>query len=231
MSINTRRFPSIGMLAGSMCLVMLTGCAQMPAQSSASSTAPNDSDAGSPPSCDPVVTGTIGAVVGSFFGKSGKDKVVGAAVGAGVGALACMAYNYHVKQVRDARAVNADYVRQRGALPANNTVSSYVSEMAPSSTVKAGTQTEMQSKIVVVNGTSDVAPKLSETLTLFSPDGKQLSTVTKPAREISGTGEYQTSFVFNLPKGIKEGRYTVRSTLQMNDHTVSSNEVPMTVVS
>ena len=89
----------------------------------------------------------------------------------------------------------------------------------------------MQSRIVVFNGTSDVAPKWSETLTPYAPDGKQLSTVTRPATAISGTGEYQTHFVFNLPKGIKEGRYTVRSILQMNDHTVRSNEVRTTVVS
>lgn len=228
MSMNKQRFPSISLLAGSMLLALMSGCAQMPTQGGSSNSATSDS---SPPSeCNPVVTGALGAVVGSFFGK-GKDKVVGAAVGAGVGALACMAYNYHSRQLRDARAVNADYVRQRGALPATNTVSSYVSEMAPSSTVKAGTQAEMQSKIVVVNGTRDAAPKLSETLTLYSPDGKQLSTVTKQASDINGTGEYQTSFSFNLPKGIKEGRYMVRSTLHMNDQAVSSNEVPMTVVS
>ena len=227
MSMNKRLFQSVSLLTGSLLMALASGCAQMPTQGAASS-APASGDSQSS-ECNPVVTGAIGAVVGSFFGK-GKDKLVGAAVGAGVGAIACMAYNYHSRQVRDARAVSADYVRQRGALPATNTVSSYVSDMVPSDTVKAGTQAEMQSQIVVVKGTRDAAPKLSETLTLFSPDGKQLSTVTKQASDINGTGEYQTSFSFNLPKGIKEGRYLVRSTLLMNDRKVSSNEVPMTVV-
>lgn len=229
MSTNKRRFQTISLVAASALFALVSGCAQTPARSGGSGTAAGGGTAEG--GCNPLVTGAIGAVVGSLFGHNDKNKVVGAAVGAGVGALACMAYNYHSKQVRDAKVVNADYVRQRGKLPATNTVSSYVSEMAPSSTVKAGTQAEMQSKIVVVNGTKDAKPKLAETLTLFSPDGKQLSTVTKQATDINGSGEYQTSFSFNLPKGIKEGRYTVRSSLQMNDKAVSSNEVPMNVVS
>ena len=227
MSVNKQRAKAISLLIGSMMFALISGCAEMQAQGGTNGTAASDGP--QPSDCNPLVAGAIGGVVGSLFGK-GKGHLVGAAAGAGIGALACMAYNYHSLQVRDAKAVSADYVRQRGALPASNTVSSYTSAMEPSSTVKAGGQAEMQSRIVVVNGTQDVAPKLSETLTLFSPDGKQLSTVTKPATDINGTGEYQTSFNFNLPKGIKEGRYVVRSTLNMNNQRVSSNEVPMVVV-
>ncbi len=228
MRTNKQAVRAIGLVSASLVFALVSACAQMPTRDEAPPASAGDG--GQSPQCNPVVAGAIGGVVGSLFGK-GKGHLVGAAAGAGIGALACMAYNYHSRQVRDARAVSAEYIHQRGALPASNTVSSYTTAMEPSSTVKAGSHAEMQSTIVVVSGRHDVAPRLSETLTLLSPDGKQLSTVTKEATDINGTGEYQTSFSFNLPKGIEQGRYTVRSTLHMNDQQVRSNEVPMVVVS
>lgn len=232
MNTRTRRLKSFGLLAGSLALALTAGCAQMPVNNGAgqnggnASASANDTQAGK---CNPALAGTVGALAGALFGK-GKGHLVGAAVGAGIGALACVAYNYHARKVRDAQSVEADYTRQHGSLPATNTVSSYASSLQPSDTVKTGTPVEMQSKIVVLNGTRDAQPQLAETLTLFSPEGKQLSTVTKQAADIDGTGEYQTNFSFNLPKGIKDGRYTVRSSLTMNGKQVGSNEMPMLVV-
>lgn len=233
MHANTRRITSFGLIAGSFALAITAGCAQMPTNNTGASqgSASQGTSAGGEQAgkCNPALAGTVGALAGAFFGK-GKGHLVGAAVGAGIGAIACMAYNYHARQVRDARSVEADYSRQHGSLPASNTVSSYASSLQPSSTVQAGTPVDMQSKIVVLNGTRDAQPQLSETLTLYSPEGTQLSTVTKQAADISGTGEYQTNFSFNLPKGIKDGRYTVRSTLSMDGKQVGSNEMPMLVV-
>jgi hypothetical protein len=160
-----------------------------------------------------VVGGAIGALAGAMFGK-GKGHLAGAAIGAGIGAFACLAYNYHVRKVRDAKAVEQEYARQRGALPASNTVADYRSELTPSNTVRSGTSAQ-----------------LKEELTLYSPEGKVLSTVSKPATAVDGTGEYETNFNFNLPKGIEEGRYTMRSTLFMDGKQVRTNEVPMLVVS
>ncbi len=227
MNTKFRCAKSFALIAGSFALALTAGCAQMPVQNNAGQSA----NAGSQPAatCNPALAGTVGALAGALFGK-GKGHLVGAAVGAGIGAIACMAYNYHARKVRDASSVEADYIRQRGALPTANTVSSYASSLQPSSTVQAGAPVEMQSKIVVLNGTQDAQPQLAETLTLLSPDGKQLSAVTKQAAGIGSTGEYQTNFSFNLPKGIQDGRYTVRSTLTMNGKQVGTNEMPMLVV-
>lgn len=227
MNANAHSAKPLALLAGSLAMALVAGCAQMPARDQAAPAA----DAGSQPSsqCNPALTGAVGALAGALFGK-GKGHIVGAVVGAGIGALACVAYNYHARKVRSASSVEAEYKQQRGALPSMNTVSSYASSLQPSSTVQAGKPVEMQSSIVVVNGTRDTQPKLAETLTLIGPDGKQLSTATKQAADINGTGEYQTSFNFNLPKGIPDGRYTVRSTLTMNGRQVGSNQMPMLVV-
>ena len=184
----------------------------------------------SPHNCNPVVGGAIGALAGSLFGK-GKGHFAGAAIGAGVGVFACMAYNYHSRKVRDARAVEQQYEHDRGALPATNTVDSYQSELLPGQTVQSGGKAAMQSRVTLIRGTRAPAPQLKEELTLFSPDGKQLTSVTKDATAIDGTGEYETNFDFNLPRGIQEGRYTMRSALYMDGQKVRTNEVPMLVVS
>lgn len=228
MSSMHSRFRALGLLAGTAALAVVSGCAQMPQQSS--NPRPGQPVAQSSSSgCDTGTAVAVGALAGALFGK-GKGHLVGAAVGAGIGAIACTAYNYHARQVRDQRAVEAEYLRQRGNLPETNTVSTYRSTLQPTDTVRAGNPVEMQSSIVIVNGTRDAAPRLSETLTLFSPEGKQLSTVTKQAAEIGGTGEYQTNFSFNLPKGIQNGRYLVRSSLTMDDKVVQTNDMPMLVV-
>jgi hypothetical protein len=215
-------------LVGAACvLALVSGCAQMggPAMSTRA-------DAGSEPAheCNPVLGGAIGALAGSMFGK-GKGHLAGAAIGAGIGVFACMAYNYHARKVRDARSVEEQYRHDRGALPASNTIGSYQSALMPGETVKSGSKAAMQSRVTLIRGTQDAAPQLQEQLTLFAPDGKQLTTVTKDATAIDGTGEYETNFDFNLPKGIQEGRYTMRSALYMNGKQVRTNEVPMLVVS
>lgn len=179
--------------------------------------------------CNVGAASAIGAIAGSLFGK-GKGHIAGAVIGAGIGAFACMAYNYHEKKIRDGHAVEAQYKSERGTLPARNTVEAYQSSLVPGQTVQAGSAATMQSRITVLQGTQGSVPQIKEQLTLFSPEGKQLSTVTKDATSIDGTGEYQTDFVFNLPKGIQEGRYTVQSTLYMNGSEVRANKVPMLVV-
>jgi len=227
MNADIRHAKPLAVVAASLAMALVAGCAQMPAQSQASS--PSGTGSRAAGGCNPVAAGAVGALAGALFGK-GKGHIAGAAIGAGIGALACVAYNYHARKVRDAQAVEADYARQHGNLPATNTVSSYASSLQPSSTVQAGKPVEMQSQIVVLNGSRAAAPQLAETLTLFGPDGKQLSSVTKQATDINGSGEYQTSFNFNLPQGIQDGRYTVHSTLTMDGKQVGSNEMPMLVV-
>ena len=229
MNANAGVVKPLTLIVGALAMTVVTGCAQMPVQDNGGG---QPASAGNQPAsqCNPAIAGVVGGLVGAFIGK-GKGHLVGAAVGAGIGALACVAFNYHARKVRDAQSVEAAYVKQKGALPTVNTVSSYASSLQPSSTVQAGNPVQMQSNIVVLNGTQDAPPQLAETLTLYGPDGKQLTSSTKQATGVNGTGEYQTDFSFNLPKGIPDGHYTVRSTLSMNGQPAGSNEMQMLVVS
>jgi hypothetical protein len=221
------RFRGTGLLASVCALGLMAGCAQT--GGTRSGPASQAGSEASPHECNPGMGAAIGAIAGSFFGK-GKGHLAGAAIGAGIGAFACMAYNYHVRRLRDARAVEAQYRHERGALPAGNTIEAYQSDLLPGQTVESGGKATMQSRVTLVRGTRGEAPQLQEQLTLLSPEGKELTSVTKDATAINGTGEYETNFDFNLPKGIQEGRYTVRSSLYMDGRKVRTNDVPMLVV-
>lgn len=222
---------SLAVAVGLACVVGGNGYAQVPPEQ------PGDAYGQPAPAassdtqhhCNTGAAAVVGGLLGAFLGK-GKGHLVGAVVGAGLGALACTAYNYHVRKLRDAQQVDAAYQQQHGALPTSNTVASYTSALQPGSTVQAGSNVSLQSTIAVVSGTNDVPPQVSEQLTLLSPDGKTLSTATKQASEITAGGEYQTNFNFDLPKGIKDGNYTVRTAVLMNGQPVRTNETPMLVV-
>jgi predicted lipid-binding transport protein (Tim44 family) len=226
--MKTAEFRTANLLLASVMLVLISGCAQMPGRHASAGAAASDATSAGP--CNPLVGGAIGALAGSLFGN-GKGHLAGAAIGAGIGAFACIAYNYHSRKIRDAKAVEKQYAQQRGALPTNNTVTDYRSELSPATTVRSGSSAQMQSRVTVISGTRDASPKLKEQLTLYSPDGKALSTVNKQATAVDGTGEYETNFKFDLPKGIEEGRYTMRSTLFMDGKQIRTNEVPMLVIS
>ncbi|HET6805877.1 MAG TPA: glycine zipper domain-containing protein [Frateuria sp.] len=218
-------------LLGAACVLALSGCAQMGGLGMpAADAAPTRTGEPASPECNPALGGALGALAGSMFGK-GKGHLAGAVIGAGIGAFACIAYNYHARKVRDARSVEDQYRHDRGTLPASNTISAYQTALLPGETIRSGSKAAMQSRVTLVRGTHDAAPQLKEQLTLFAPDGRQLTTVTKDATAIDGTGEYETNFDFNLPKGIQDGRYTMRSALYMDGRQVRTNEVPMLVVS
>lgn len=220
---------ALAIAGGSLMAFGLGGCAQMQTQPDAGMQSGQASAAEPEHHCNTAAATVIGGLLGAIAGK-GKGHLVGAAVGAGVGALICTAYNYHVRKLRDAQQVNAAYEQQHGALPASNTISSYASSLQPSSTVQAGSDVSLQSTIGVVQGTNDAPPQISQRLTLVSPDGKDLSSTTKDATAIAGGGEYQTEFNFNLPKGVKDGQYMVRTEVLMNGNPVRTSETPMLVV-
>jgi len=212
----------------------LGACAAVPAQQEGAGAAPQSAGAQASSDqpehhCNTAAAAVIGGLLGALAGK-GKGHLVGAAAGAGIGALICTAYNYHVRKLRDAQQMNSAYVQQYGMLPAANTVASYTSSLQPSSTVQAGGNVSMQSTIGVVAGTHAAPPRISEKLTLIGPDGKTLSSATKDATAITSGGEYQTNFDFNLPKGIKDGQYTVQTEVLMDGEPVRTNQTPMLVV-
>lgn len=171
-----------------------------------------------------------GAIVGGLLAK-GNNRVRGAAVGAGVAALACVAWNYSVKQTRTAQQVQDDYATaNHGQLPERAKVVHYDPRFTPSGRVTPGGQTVLNSTIEVINGTKDSGlPLVEEEMSMTRPDGKQI-TSRKVVNQGQGAGGYQSSFTVKMPKGVSEGEYPVKTALFLDGQPVASRSLTMQVV-
>lgn len=180
--------------------------------------------------CNPLVTGGIGALLGAIAGGR-KHRTEGAVVGAGIGALACIAYNYHTRQTMSAQQVSEEYKAQhKGTLPAEATVTRFDMHVTPASAVQAGNAVTIASDIEVVPGAKDPLSSLEQEITLFSPDGKKAGKARKPATQEGGGGGFETSFKMTMPQGVPQGVYPVKSQLYVNGRLAASTDANFQVV-
>lgn len=180
--------------------------------------------------CNPFIAGALGGAVGALLGgRSNRGR--GAAIGAGVSALACMAFNYHTKQTKTAQQVTDAYkAANRGALPAAATVTRFDARVAPKASVQAGQAVDVASYIEVVPGTKNPRPAVEQQITLYSPDGKEAANARKPANETPGGGAFETNFRFTMPQGVPQGVYPVKSQVFVNGDVAAGAETRFQVV-
>jgi hypothetical protein len=180
--------------------------------------------------CSAPVAAVIGAIAGGLLGQ-GKNHVRGAAIGAGVASLACMAFNFQTTQTKSAQQVQDDFKAQNGGqLPSQPVVSRYETKISPSEQVRAGSKTTLSSYIVVVNGATGTPPTIEEEISLFDPDGKRITNTRKLANQNGETGAFTTSFSFTLPEGVKQGVYPVKTSVLLNGQQASAGEARLQVV-
>lgn len=185
-----------------------------------------NSDAGG---CNAGVAALAGAVVGGLLAQ-GKNRVRGAALGAGLASLACVAWNYNAKQTKTAEQVQTEYrSANRGQLPEQNKVVGYDTRFDPGAKVSPGGKMTVVSNIEVVQGTADHKPILEEELTLVRPDGSEVKS-RKKANEGQGAGAYTTNYSMTMPTGVPQGIYPVKTTLFMNGQKVANKDMSMQVV-
>lgn len=171
-----------------------------------------------------------GAVLGALLGGK-HHRAQGAAVGGAVGALACVAINYHAKQVKTAQQASQDYQNANGGkLPEHATVVAYQTRLDPNGIVHPGVASNLDSDIEVAPGSDSVQPTIEERVTLVDPDGKTKDFPAKNPSQSASAGAFQTQFSINLPKGVKEGQYQLRTSLYVNGQDVRDTQVPMQVV-
>lgn len=207
---------SVGM-AG--CVTTGTNASSQPSDKSAS----NDSE------CNAAVIGLVGAVAGALLAK-GNDRVRGAALGGGLGALACAAWNYYVAQTKTADQSAADYKRANaGRLPAQATVAAFDTRMDPNGTIRPGSNMTVTSNIEVVPGTSQANPVIEEELVLTKPD-KTTTTARKRANPNGDAGAFQTKFSMTMPEGVPQGAYPVKTTLYVDGRATKVNDLKLQVV-
>ncbi|MEI6300402.1 MAG: glycine zipper domain-containing protein [Betaproteobacteria bacterium] len=180
--------------------------------------------------CNPGLALAAGALLGALLGD-GNNRVRGAAIGAGLASLACVAWNYNVKQSKSAAQVQQEYRNTNaGPLPTQTTLQRYDARFEPTATVTPGGKLTVVSNIDVLQGTANPMAAVEEELTLVLPDGSEKK-MRKKAESIRGTGGYTTSFSIPMPQGVPQGVYPVRTALFLNGTQAGSKNLQMQVVS
>jgi hypothetical protein len=172
-----------------------------------------------------VIGGAVGAVAGGDRNRAGR-----ALIGAGVGALACMAINYNTRQTRSAEQVGADYrARNNDQLPPAPVVTAYRTQTERGS-ARAGEDITVTSTIEVVPGRSEPLKELREEFAIVDPSGVERSRLTKtPAPAGSQGGAYVSTLQFTFPKGVPPGAYQVQSRLFVNGRPTQNAAVKIQV--
>lgn len=186
--------------------------------------------AGGSTGCDPTIAAGVGAILGGLL-ASGNNRVKGAALGAGLASLACLAWNYNSEQTKTAEQVQHEYkAANRGALPTQSQVVRYDTRFDPTNKVTPGKQLTLASTIEVVQGSADTsAPVIEEEMTIVKPDGSEIK-ARKQANEGHGAGGYKTSFAMAMPVGVPQGDYPVRTALYVNGKKTDEKRLSMQVV-
>jgi outer membrane lipoprotein SlyB len=179
--------------------------------------------------CNPVVGAVVGGALGALIGGD-QHRTRGAALGAGLGALACVAINYNSKQTRSAEQVGDDYRRRTGGeLPPAPVVATYSMQAARGS-ARAGEDVIVTSNIEVVPGRNEPLKDLREDFVIVDPKGVERSKLTKtPAPAGSRGGAYVSTLQFTFPQGVPPGAYQVQSRLFVNGKPAQASAVTIQV--
>jgi hypothetical protein len=179
--------------------------------------------------CNPVVGAVVGGAIGALLG-GGDHRARGAVIGAGVGALACVAINYNSKQTRSADQVGDDYRRRTGGdLPPAPVVAAYSTQSARGS-ARAGEDVTVTSSIEIVPGRSEPLKELREDFVIVDPKGVERSRLSKtPAPAGSRGGAYVSTLQFTFPQGVPAGAYQVQSRLFVNGKPTQTAAVTIQV--
>jgi len=180
-------------------------------------------------SCNPAIAAVAGGILGVVV--TGGNKVAGAAIGAGLGALICAAVDYEAKQIKTATQAQADYkAAHSGRLPEQTSIVKYTTAFTPSS-ISAGNKATLNSYIEVVKGRADVSdPKIEEEATIYKPDGTVAKSIRKPVSATATGGAFASTFTIPMPQGVPQGTYPVKSTLYVNGVSVAERHENLQVV-
>jgi hypothetical protein len=174
--------------------------------------------------CNPVTAAAIGGALGAIIVDDNRAR--GAAIGAGLGALACHIINAQSKQTRSATEVDEQYrAAHEGKLPEQPLVTAYDTAFNAGGSVRAGQEARVSSSITVVSGAREPVREVMEVLEVFeSADAaKVLLRAEKKADLGSRSGGLQNSFSIRLPEGLASGTYPARTVLYVNGARAGEN--------
>ena len=162
--------------------------------------------------CNAVGAAVIGGILGAMV--SGKnDRGAGAAIGATLAGLACMAINSQSQQTASAEQVKKQYQTQYKTLPKDPIVAEY--KAAGPANVRKGDSLKIQTLATVIESNTAAKPSLTETVELTPPNNQKGPKTTKVLSQ-GGGGGFTQSYTVPIGKELPSGVWTYKSTLFMN---------------
>jgi hypothetical protein len=181
--------------------------------------------------CNPATAALIGAALGAMIADESRTR--GAAIGAGLGALACYIINAQSKQTRPQADVEGQYrAENQGTLPEQPLVTAYDTVFNAGGGVKAGQEARVVSSITLVQGSREPVKDVVEVLEVFESGdpGKVLLRAEKKADPGMTAGGIQNTFTIRLPEGMAAGSYPARTALYVNGRPAGENRGALRVL-
>jgi hypothetical protein len=181
--------------------------------------------------CNPATAALIGAALGAMIADDNRTK--GAAIGAGLGALACYIINAQSKQTRPPADVEGQYrAENQGTLPEQPLVTAYDTAFNAGGGVKAGQEARVVSNITLVQGSKEPVRDVVEVLEVFESGdpGKVMLRAEKKADPGVTAGGIQNTFTIRLPDSLSAGSYPARTALYVNGKLVGENRGSLRVL-
>lgn len=168
-----------------------------------------------------LVSGGVGALLGSAVGGKG-GALKGAALGAAAAAVYCFTVKSESKETKTAQQVEQAYKQNnQGKLPDAPQVVAYNMQMSPSSgVVSKGKTVELRSYAEVINGRLQKADRVEEEL-ILSLESDKLQTLVKPMPNVGGG--FSNTHKLTVPAQFQDGTYQIASRLLINGQPVSSS--------
>lgn len=179
--------------------------------------------------CNPAIAALIGGIFGALIGE--KNRTRGAAVGAGIAALACAGINAMSNQTKDQALVEADYLQKASQFPVEPSVTLYRTSVTPTGLkLTGGQKLTTVSEIEVVRGLNLPVNEIKEQIILFAADGKEIKQFAKVVNEDGpGSGRFLNKFEFTFPQGVPQGTYLLQLALFVNGKMVQKQDAAIQV--
>jgi hypothetical protein len=188
-------------------------------------------DSPSEGACNSALAALIGGAIGAIVMEENRTR--GAAVGAGLGALACAIINATSSQTRSTTEVEHEYRSQHGGrLPDRPTVAVYDTAYNAAGSVRGGQVARVVSNITLVPGASEPVREMREVLEVYETGraDRVMLKAEKSVEEAARAGGIRNSFDIKLPERMAEGNYPARTTLYVNGRRVGENRGTLRVL-
>jgi hypothetical protein len=199
---------------------------------------PDAPDPGLPPDtsqketvCNAGLAALIGGAIGAVIHED--DRTRGAAIGAGLGSLACAIINATTSELKSSKEVEGQYrTAHNGQLPDRALVAVYDTAYNANGSVRGGEPAKIVSSITVVPGANEPVREMREVLEVFE-DERSGETMLKAEKSIENPGRggaLQNTFEVKLPERLAAGSYPATTTLFVNGQRAGENRGTLRVL-